>query len=123
MKKRDKVVNAITNMLFVGKTILDKYKEHGIPTEGPKYKAFVYDAGKILINAEGHDYKGYMDWLYSNEGNNLPQQSSGSIYTALEDPDNFFNALEGIANGTDEGYELNDDEISFFEDLYKALFK
>tara|TARA_R110001599_G_scaffold165273_1_gene354679 strand:- start:344 stop:691 length:348 start_codon:yes stop_codon:yes gene_type:complete len=114
MKEKKDNKKVITNMLVVGKQILDLYNEHGIPTEGPKYKEFVYNAGKILIDAEGHEFESYMHWLYSSEGNNLPKMSSGSTYTALEDPDNFYSATEHL--------ELSDDEISYMEDLYKALF-
>ena len=121
MKEKKDNKGVIRHMLIVGKYILDLYNKHGIPTEGPEYKLFVYDVGKILIKeklnwafAEGHEFDSYMHWLYNSEGNNLPKMSSGSTYTALEDPDNFYSAVDHL--------ELSDDEISYMEDLYKALF-
>ena len=110
---RNKVTKRITNVLVTGKRILEIYESYNCPTGGSIYKEFVYDSLKLLLEKEDHFFEGYAEWLFSNEGNNLPKQSSGSIFTALGDPDNFL-------PGCDDDFRA--DEMEFFETLFRSLF-
>ena len=110
---RDKTITTIVNVLVTGEKILECYKDNGCPTIGARYKAFMFEVTGILLNVDDHDFEGYMSWLYSNYGNDLPKTSSGSLYTALGDADNM---LLGC------GDDLTDEEHEFFDTLYRALF-
>ena len=112
---RNDITKKITNVLVTGRDILECYKDHGCPTSGIEYKRFVFDSIKILLKAEDHNFEGYVQWLVENEGNPLGKESSGSLYTALGDPDNLLAGCGGDG-------ELEEDEYEFFETLFKALF-
>ena len=49
---------------------------------------------KIIANDPHQDITMCIEWLEDNENNTLPEQSSGSFYTALTDIDNFISLLE-----------------------------
>lgn len=49
---------------------------------------------KIIANDPYQDVSMFIEWLDDNESNTLPEQSSGSFYTALIDIDNFFSLME-----------------------------
>lgn len=49
---------------------------------------------KIIANDSYQDVAMFIEWLENNENNTLPEQSSGSFYTALTDIDNFFSLME-----------------------------
>ena len=110
---RDKTITTIVNVLVTGEKILECYKEMGCLTTGARYKAFMFEVIGILLNVDDHDFEGYMSWLHGNYGNDLPKTSSGSLYTALGDVDNMFPVC---------GDDLTDEEIEFFDTLYRALF-
>lgn len=108
-------VRKMLNVLTTGKQILDLYEKHKCPTRGEQYHSFVYHALKIINESEYHDLERYSGWLIGNEGNNLPKQSSGSLYTALQDYDNL---MEECGLGQDEVTEF---DFELFDMLYKAL--
>jgi len=110
---RNDVMKRITNVLVTGKRVLEIYESYECPTQGSKYKEFVYDSLKVILDKDDHYFEGFAEWLFGNEGNTLPKSSSGSTFTALGDPDNF---LPGC------GDELDDDEIEYFETLFRSLF-
>jgi hypothetical protein len=110
---RNDVTKRITNVLVTGKRILEIYESYNCPTSGRIYKEFVYDSLKVMLDKDDHHFEGYADWLFSNENNTFPKSSSGSTFTALGDPDNF---LPGC------GDDLDDDEMEFFETLFRSLF-
>tara|TARA_R110000803_G_scaffold88934_5_gene156031 strand:- start:2060 stop:2398 length:339 start_codon:yes stop_codon:yes gene_type:complete len=110
---RNDVTKRITNVLVTGKRILEIYESYDLPAQRSKYKEFVYDSLKVMLDKDDHHFEGYADWLFSNENNTLPKSSSGSTFTALGDPDNF---LPGC------GDDLDDDEMEFFETLFRSLF-
>ena len=110
---RKDVVKKITNVLVTGKRILEVYESYKCPTSGGEYKEFTYVSLKILSMGRDHYFEGYAEWLFLKEGLTLPKSSSGSIFTSLSDPDNF---LPGC------GDDLDDDEMEYFETLYRALF-
>jgi len=116
--KANKKNHEITQVLTSGRLILDCYKKYGCPTEGNKYKAFVYDA--LVIAQEYPKYynlDGFFQFLMDNEGNNLPYPSSGSLRVALEDFDCFGSAV---------GYEdddFTDENLNYMKMLYNSLFK
>tara|TARA_B110000977_G_scaffold102350_1_gene133836 strand:+ start:261 stop:602 length:342 start_codon:yes stop_codon:yes gene_type:complete len=110
---RKDVTKRITNVLVTGKRILEVYESYNCPTAGGEYKEFVYDSLKILNGGSDHYFEGYAEWLFSNEGITRAKSSSGSTFTALSDRDNF---LPGC------GGDLTDDEMEYFETLYKSLF-
>lgn len=109
-------VRKMLNVLTTGKQILDLYEGYNCPTRGKKYHSFVYHALKIVNEAEDHNLEGYADWLFGNEGNELPNSSSGSLYTALQDYDNL---MAGC--GLDEPNDPSEFEFELFDMLYKAL--
>lgn len=113
--KKD-VLEKIVGVLYEGKLILDLYESHGCPTEGGKYLKFVYDVIGIGENFKYHHLDQLVIWLHSQEGNNLPYPSSGSIKVALEDFDNFISGMGGEDELTEEEYE-------FAHNIYKGLFK
>jgi len=49
---------------------------------------------KIIADDSYQDVAMFIGFLENNENNTLPEQSSGSFYTALTDIDNFFSLLE-----------------------------
>jgi hypothetical protein len=104
--------NQIDKVLGEGKLVLDCYKRFNCPTEGDQYKLFVFEAIKIMREDPQFDW--FVCFLLNNEGNNLPKQSSGSLFTALSDKDNFANAL----NIEDQ----DDDIIDYFDLTFDKLF-
>jgi hypothetical protein len=103
----------IDKVLGEGKLILDCYKQFNYPTEGDQYKLFAFEAIKIM--REDPQLEGFVCFLLNNEGNNLPKQSSGSLFTALSDKDNFACLLD-IENE-------DDDIIDYFDLTFDKLFK
>ena len=70
---------------------------------------------KTIINHSYQDVFMFIEWLEENENNTLPEQSSGSFYTALTDIDNFISLLE-----------IHNFRTWFLEDYYneiKAIFE
>jgi hypothetical protein len=102
----------IDKVLNEGKLVLDCYKRFNCPTEGDQYKLFAFEVIKIM--REDPQLKFFVDFLLNNEGNNLPKQSSGSLFTALSDKDNFA-CLLGIENE-------DDDVIDYFDMKFDSLF-
>jgi hypothetical protein len=102
----------IDKVLNEGKLVLDCYKQFNYPTEGDPYKLFVFEAIKIM--REDPQLNWFIYFLLNNEGNNLPKQSSGSLFTALSDKDNFASAL----NIEDQ----DDDTIDYFDIKFESLF-
>ena len=49
---------------------------------------------KTIANDPYQDVATFIEWLEDNENNALPEQSSGSFYTALTDIDNFISLLK-----------------------------
>ena len=113
---RSEALKKITGVLHEGKLILDLYESHGYPTEGKKYKEFVYDIIGIGENLKYHHLDMLLTWLHSQEGNNLQYPSSGSTRVALEDFDNFVSGMGG------EDY-LTEKEHEFALNMYKGLFQ
>lgn len=108
----------IVKILFEGRLILDVYEKLGCPTEGEKYDKFLAEMVKLFAegNIEIHKMEHTMEWLVSQQGNNLPKSSSGSIHTALSDFDNFNSGIEeGIT-------EMSDEEYKLARDIHEALF-
>jgi hypothetical protein len=70
---------------------------------------------KTIADDPYQDVAMFIEWLEDNESNTLPEQSSGSFYTALIDIDSFFSLLD-THNYSDYFIEENYDEI-------KAIFK
>ena len=70
---------------------------------------------KTIANDPYQDVATFIEWLEDNKSNALPEQSSGSFYTALTDIDNFISLLD-THNYSDYFIEENYDEI-------KAIFK
>jgi hypothetical protein len=103
----------ITKELEKGKAIIDLYIKWGYPTEGVTYKCFIYDALQLEIDNPNLNW--VFDFYLSNEGNNLDRRSSGSIFTALGDIDNFASGLD-IDNQSDE-------IIEFFYSEFKRIFQ
>lgn len=116
---KEKEINfKTTQVLISGRKMLDCYKQHGCPTSGDKYKLFVYDALKIALEYPIHyQIDWFLDFLINNEGNDLPMHSSGSLYSALIDPDNF-----GEAVGCEE-YDFTAENYKYFDTLYNSLFR
>lgn len=108
--------NQITKTLMVGKQILDCYEKHGCPSTGEIYKMFRREAIYILTQNDYGYIDEYDEFLINNEDNFLPKSSSGSLYTALKDIDNF---------GAEIGCELGDfteEHEVYFRTLYNCLF-
>lgn len=102
----------IDRVLNEGKLVLDCYRRFNYPTEGDQYKLFVFEAIKIM--KEDPQLGGFVWFLLSNEGNNLPIQSSGSLFTALSDRDNF-------SSGLNMDYQ-DDDANAYFDLAFDKLF-
>jgi hypothetical protein len=117
MRSEKEIKKQITEVLMCGKEILDCYKKHGLPTFGKGYKLFVFDATKILLKYPKHHSIGsYLEFLINNEGNTLPKNSSGSLYTALED-------IDGFSSGVNyEEDDFTEECMNYFNDLYNSLF-
>ena len=116
MKKLDKK-KQITQVLLCGKEMLDCYKSYGYPTSGDKYKSFCFDSIKIVLKyKESHCVEGVFEFLINNENNNLPKESSGSLFTALSDKDNFGSGVDW------EGDDFTDEDSEFFDNLFDSLF-
>jgi hypothetical protein len=115
---RVKIVTKITNILHEGKIIVDLYESLDCPTDGDKYKEFIYELTKLFVKGtfKVHQMQGTLEFIFDQRGNNLPKSSSGSIHTALSDFDNFMSGMGGED-------ELGDEEIEFAHNIYIGLFR
>lgn len=115
-KSRDQI---IVGVIFESKLILNTYEQFNCPTDGEQFDKFILEITKLFINdqLEFHRMKDTLEFLMGNKGNKLPKQSSGSLYTALEDIDNIRSGVEGFI-----GEEMDDFHDTFFNRVYHAIF-
>lgn len=113
---RKEVVKRITGVLHEGKILLDLYRFHGYPTEGERYKEFMFDVIGVVDTFRYSELGPLISWLYFQEGNNLEYPSSGSIRVALED-------FDGFAGAIDINDDITEEEYEFAHNIYKGLFR
>jgi len=116
---RKEAVKLITNIMYEGKLIFDLYESLGCPTDGQAYKDFIFDVTDLFVRGKlpNHNMQFFLDWLFDQRGNNLPKQSSGSLYTALFDLDGFISGVESRL-----GDDLTEEEDEFAQKVFEGLF-
>ena len=109
----------INRVLYEGKAIFNLFKEIDFNTEGVEYYKFIKKVEGLLVGLEKDEMllNFYLEFLLNNSGNTLPKTSSGSLYQALIDSDNFW--CEVLGDGMSEPDE---EAVDYFDGLFSKLF-
>lgn len=111
--------DTIDVVLYENKAIFNLFKEIDFNTEGVEYYKFIKKVEGLLVGLEKDEMllNFYLEFLLDNAGNTLPKTSSGSLYQALIDSDNFW--CEILGDGTSEPDEHT---VNYFDEIYSKLF-
>jgi hypothetical protein len=111
--------DTIDAVLYENKAIFTLFEEINFNTEGIEYYKFIKKVEELLIRLEKDEMllNFYLEFLLDNTGNTLPKTSSGSLYQALIDSDNFLCEILG------DGMSVADEEAAdYFDEIYSKLF-